>query len=265
MAEEQQQRWDTAPLQGTGTMAGARDKKPYFYSNHENCAGDPLPRSYGIFVSKAPRLHPALPAFHRASGPEGTSCKIFPVQTRKRKEGQSPTELCVGGWRQGSRRLPRPTGSLTLPHLRPRKRTGEGHGAKRTIAGSAPARPGRPSVSALPRALRRPGAAARMEEEEEQEGGGGRGAAGGRAASARFVRCLYAVGFLVSHGAREREPAPFQAKGCWLRGASPQLRLGSERQCLQRWWRVAAGLFYPCKQPRCSIHRSDFYPVNAME
>lgn len=56
-------------------------------------------------------------------GPKGTGCKIFPVQTRKRQEGQSPTEVCVGGWRQGSRRLLRPAGSLILPHLRPRKRT----------------------------------------------------------------------------------------------------------------------------------------------
>ncbi|NWV91796.1 MFSD9 protein, partial [Machaerirhynchus nigripectus] len=43
---------------------------------------------------------------------------------------------------------------------------------------------------------RRPGAAAARMEEEEDEESGGRRAAGSPAASARFVRCLYAVGFL---------------------------------------------------------------------
>lgn len=92
---------------GHGSFPGNRyDRRskgtnPYFYSDHENCAGDPLPCCHGIFVSKAPRLHLALPAFHRTSGHEGTGCKISPVQTRKRKEGQSPTESCV--WEGGGR------------------------------------------------------------------------------------------------------------------------------------------------------------------
>ncbi|NXH55653.1 MFSD9 protein, partial [Rhabdornis inornatus] len=44
---------------------------------------------------------------------------------------------------------------------------------------------------------RRPGAAGRMDEdEEEEEAAGGRGVAASPAVSARFVRCLYAVGFL---------------------------------------------------------------------
>lgn len=68
--------------------------------------------------------------------------------------------------------------------------------------------PHRLHVAAAPPALRMLRAAAatrrgpaaaggRMEEEEEEDGG--RGDAGGStAASGRFVRCLYAVGFLVS-------------------------------------------------------------------
>lgn len=256
MAEEQQRGWDTAPLQGTGTMAGARDKKPYFYSNHENCAGA-ITTLLRHVCFQSPSAPPGSSRLPHSLRPRRDELQNF-SRPNTEEEGRAKSYRAVcGRVEAGIPTAPEADGEPHSSSSSPGKRTGEG--------GSAPARPGRPSVSALPRALRRPGAAARMEEEEEQEGGGGRGAAGGRAASARFVRCLYAVGFLVSHGAREREPAPFQAKGCWLRGASPQLRLGSERQCLQRWWRVAAGLFYPCKQPRSSIHRSDFYPVNAME
>lgn len=94
-------------------------------------------------------------------------------------------------------------------------------------------------VSAAPRALRKPGAAARMEEEEEGEGGGGggRAATASPAASARFVRCLYAVGFLVSGGpgACGGRPRPGTGSGSsagqGCRGASLQRPLGNARAC----------------------------------
>lgn len=88
-------------------------------------------------------------------------------------------------------------------------------------------------VSAAPRALRRPGAAARMEEEDEGGGGGGRAATASPAASARFVRCLYAVGFLVSGGpgACGGRPRPGTGSGSsagqGCRGASLQRPLGT--------------------------------------
>lgn len=112
---------------------------------------------YGIFVSKAPRLHPALPAFPRACGPERMDCKISLAHKHARGRKGEVLQRCV--WEGGSRNPDAPEAGRELycssswPEKEGRRRIPEGPAARalpaaprprfRRAAGTAQARHGR--------------------------------------------------------------------------------------------------------------------------
>lgn len=171
MAEEQQQRWDTAPLQGTGTMAGARDKKPYFYSNHENCAGaittllrhicfqspSAPPGSSRLPQSLRPRRD-ELQNFSRANTEEEGRAKSYRVVCG-RVEAGIPTAPEADG---------EPHSSSSSPEKADRRRTRRQTNNRRLCPGAA-----RPPLRFRP-------AAGTAQARRRRPHGGGGGGAGGR-------------------------------------------------------------------------------------
>lgn len=236
MAQEEQQRWDTAPFQGIDTTGGARAQTRISTATTRTVQGTHYHAAMAYLFPKPLGSTWLFPPSTEPQATRGRVVKFLPCKHGRGRKGKVLQRVVCGRVEAGITTAPEAGGEPYSSSFSPEKDD------TRRIRCQTKQHPtlspaARPSASAAPRALRRPRAAARMEEEDE--GGGGRGAAGSPAASARFVRCLYAVGFLVSHGVRPAGPAapgnenlllsrPKAAGAC---GASLQLLLRNAGVC----------------------------------